>query len=303
MPKAVMRRWLKAGVAALTAAFITPQVLSAQTPFTHQGTDARHTPYGLANGQVDPASGNLTIVATDLVLPGNAGLDLVVQRVYNSSVFPDYDDGGSTALEEDSWAGIGWRLHFGRVLNPDATVGGVTQIEMGDGSRHSLYTTSAHPEGWITAGFWLYDKNTHTLKLPNGIVYVFGRSVFLNARLGTVRYVTEIRDPYLNRIEFEYFDVGGPPDGVWKIRQHLSPTEVRVVVFTYDTAGFSALSSMSFGGQTWQYNHQAAGPPGHSQLVQVIPPVGRPLQYDYGSGLPGELTAVTAPGGGSSGKL
>jgi hypothetical protein len=34
--------------------------------------------------------------------------------VYNSAVFPDYNDGGSTALEEDSWAGIGWRLHFGR---------------------------------------------------------------------------------------------------------------------------------------------------------------------------------------------
>ena len=61
----------------------------------------------LPNEQVDPASGTLTVVATDLVLPGNAGLSLAVQRVYNSAVFPDYDT-GSTAIEEDSWAWGYW---------------------------------------------------------------------------------------------------------------------------------------------------------------------------------------------------
>jgi hypothetical protein len=60
----------------------------------------------LPNEQVDPASGNLTVVATDLVLPGNAGLDIRVTRVYNSAVYPDYTN-GSTQIEEDSWAGIG----------------------------------------------------------------------------------------------------------------------------------------------------------------------------------------------------
>src|ERR1700738_153981 len=85
----------------------------APSPFSHQGLNPLYlTDSALPNEQVDPASGTLTVVATDLVVPGNAGFSLAVQRVYNSAVFPDYDLAGSTALEEDSWAGVGWRLHF-----------------------------------------------------------------------------------------------------------------------------------------------------------------------------------------------
>jgi YD repeat-containing protein len=270
-----------------------------QTPFTHQGVDARHSPYGLTSGQVDPASGNLTVIATDLMLPGNAGFNLAVQRVYNSSVFPDYNDGASTALEEDSWAGIGWKLHFGRVIKPDSTVGGETQIEMGDGSRQAVYSTTAHPEGWITSGFGLYDKTTHTLKLPNGVVYTFGHSVFLNARLGTVRYATEIRDAFNNRVTFSYFAAPGPPDGVQQIQQHLSATEVRTITFTYD-ATHNSLQTMAFNGRTWHFTHQGTGPPGHSVLTAVQPPAGPTWQYAYASGLVGELTSVTTPGGGQT---
>lgn len=84
----------------------------AQTPFRHSGADGTHSTFSpLPNEHIDPASGALTLVATDLVLPGNAGFDLRVTRVYNSSLYPEYDS-GSTALDEDSWAGIGWRLHF-----------------------------------------------------------------------------------------------------------------------------------------------------------------------------------------------
>ena len=77
--------------------------VSAQFPFAHQGIDSQHPSSSvLPNEQVESASGALAVVATDLVLPGNAGLDLVVTRVYNSAVYPDYNNGGSTTLEEDS---------------------------------------------------------------------------------------------------------------------------------------------------------------------------------------------------------
>lgn len=33
---------------------------------------------------VDPFTGNVILRFTDVVLPGNAGFDLVVQRTYNS---------------------------------------------------------------------------------------------------------------------------------------------------------------------------------------------------------------------------
>src|SRR5688500_1001031 len=175
---------------------LTLSPATAQTPFSHSGADGLHPGSSvLPNEQVDPASGNLTVVATDLVLPGHAGLDVRVTRVYNSAVYPNYTN-GSTTLEEDSWAGIGWRLHFGRVLHPTATGGGETSIEMGDGSRHALYHRSGG--GWITTDFWLYDKTTHTLRLPNGLIYQFDRVVTLAGSLGTTRYVTEIRDPFNN---------------------------------------------------------------------------------------------------------
>ena len=104
------------------------------------------------------------------------------------------------------------------MLNPTASGGGETKIEMGDGSRHALHNGLSG--GWITTSFWLYDKTTHTLKLPNGLVYQFDREVFLNDELGTARYVTEIRDPFNNRITFSYFNDPGPLDGVSQIRQY-----------------------------------------------------------------------------------
>ena len=234
---------------------------------------------------MDPFSGTLSIVETDLVLPGNAGFDLRIQRFYSSAIYPGYQQGDFT-IEEDSWAGIGWTLHFGRVINPSSTVSGATQIEMGDGSRHALYTTTAFPEGWITKGFWRYDRGTYTLKLPNGVVYTFGHVVSLGGSLGTVRYVTEVRDPFNNRIEFSYFSAPGPVDGVSQIRQFLGQGQMREVNFTYDTTGLNAISSMTFGNRTWHYYHAPAGPAGFSVPFRVEPPAGPPTEYEYGTGTP-----------------
>ena len=38
---------------------------------------------------VDPVTGNVLLTFTDLVLPGNAGFDLRIQRTYNSKVYRD----------------------------------------------------------------------------------------------------------------------------------------------------------------------------------------------------------------------
>jgi hypothetical protein len=35
---------------------------------------------------IDPMTGNLPLTFTDLVLPGNAGFDLKIQRIYNSKI-------------------------------------------------------------------------------------------------------------------------------------------------------------------------------------------------------------------------
>ena len=295
MPYQLAQRACVAAVCLFAAAGATSA--QAQTPFQHAGFTGAHGTYSPAPGEhVDPASGTLLITATDLVLPGHAGLDLRVQRVYNSGIFPDYGQ-GSTALEEDSWAGIGWRLHFGRVLHPNSLTPGVTQIEMSDGSRHALHTTPARPEGWMTTGFWVYDRGTHTLKLPDGRIYTFGHETYLNDRLGVVRYVTEIRDVWNNRITFSYFPEPGPRDGVAEIRQHLGPSQVRVVSFTYDPT-LKSLATMQYLDRTWIYSQVAAGPAAHSVLRVATPPLGRAWEYQYTTALPGELTVAIAPAGG-----
>jgi YD repeat-containing protein len=274
---------------------------TAQTPFFHQGIDPLHPPdSALPNEQVDPASGTLTVVATDVVLPGNAGFNLAVTRVYNSSVYPDYDS-GSTELEEDSWVGMGWKLHFGRILHADSQSAGQMQIEMGDGSRHALYHSFDNPNIWTTADFWRYNPATHVLQLPNGRVYTFNRDVTLNTRLGDVRYVTEIRDPFNNTLTFTYFDAPGPIDGVASIHQTLSASESRDVTFGYDPT-LNALTTMTYdthqpyGLHVWHYDQVASGPAGFSVLTGVHPPQGPATAYDYSGA---ELTAIHAPFGGT----
>lgn len=272
----------------------------AQTPFQHQGLDLLHPPdSALPNEQVDPASGTLTVVATDLVLPGNAGFNLAITRVYNSSIYPNYNAGDLT-LEERSWAGAGWRLHFGRILHTDTLVAGQLQVEMGDGSRHPLYHSLSNPNVWTTTDFWLYTPATNTLQLPNGNVYTFGHQVPNNGSLGTVAYVTDIRDPFGNDISFTYFDgTSGPLDGVQTIHQVLSASESRDITFAVDST-MHALQSMTYLNHTWTYTQTATGPGGYPLLVQATPPVGPYTTYDYGgAALNGEMNAIHSPFGGT----
>ena len=182
------------------------------------------------------------------------------------------------------------------MLNPYATGGGETSIELGDGSRHPLYTTTAYPEGWMTPGFARYDRTNHRLQMPNGYIYEFGHEADLGDELGVVRYVTKIWDPFDNKIEFSYFSSPGPRDGVSQIRQFLSPTQVRYVNFTYDSA-LKSLDTMSYDGRTWHYEHTAQGTSGLSLLREVRPPLGPSEEYDY-TALPGELTRYETPSGG-----
>jgi hypothetical protein len=269
------------------------------SPFTQTGFSGLHDTHTVFPYEhVDPAPGGLVLVQTDLVLPGNAGFNLVVQRVYNSKIHPFYEHGDLT-LEERSWVGVGWRLHFGRIINPDSLVPGETQIETPDGGRQPLYRTTAFPEGWITRSFARYDRSTHTLKLPNGLTYVFGHVAQTSGLLGPVRYVTEISDAFNNRLTFTYFSAPGPTDGIQQIRQDLGLGQVREITFTLNPST-NALATMTYGGRTWTYETQPANVPNHAVLRSTERPAGLTRwQYDYDYTLPGgELTLLEAPSGG-----
>ena len=105
----------------------------AQTVFGDKGFQTTREYFTqLPYEHIDPMTGNLLLTFTDLVLPGNAGFDLKVQRTYNSKIFKDYNTQGGL-LGEDSWAGIGWSMHFGRVLHGLSNDGEDPIIEMPDG--------------------------------------------------------------------------------------------------------------------------------------------------------------------------
>jgi hypothetical protein len=143
-------------------------------PAWRRGFSGQHGTYSaLPYEHVDPLSGNLIVTVTDLALPGNAGLDLRVTRTYNSKFHRDFEH-GNTSVDEPSAVGVGWRMHFGRVLHTESIQSGVTVTETPDGGGQPLYQTSAFAEGWISKGFVRYNRVTHTAKFPNGLVYTFG---------------------------------------------------------------------------------------------------------------------------------
>ena len=172
-------RAITCGVAVL-AAGAAGRVL-ADDMFDATGFDRkRETFTQLPYEHIDPMTGNLILTFTDLVLPGNAGFDLKIQRTYNSKIYRNYETQGTT-LGEDTWVGVGWTMHLGRVFNPHSTDTAPPVIEMSDGSRHKTYTYILDSGKFVTREFWIYDRNTNTLKLPNGLVYTFGKIVSLPA--------------------------------------------------------------------------------------------------------------------------
>jgi len=83
----VNRRIFRTLAGSLSALLVVVCGAAAQTPFSHKGLDFMHPGSSAApSEQVDPASGALLVTGADLVLPGNAGFDLQIQRVYNSAV-------------------------------------------------------------------------------------------------------------------------------------------------------------------------------------------------------------------------
>jgi YD repeat-containing protein len=286
---------LPALLAALVAVAM-PAAATAQSLFGDTGFSGQRGTYSaLPSEHVDPFSGNLIVTVTDLALPGNAGLDLRVTRSYNSKFHRDFEH-DDRSVDERSAVGVGWRMHFGRVLHAESTSPGATTIETPDGASGALYQTGAFPEGWITRGFVRYNRATHTAKLPNGVTYVFGHLAESGGPRGDVRYVTSVTDVYGNSLTYTY--QGPVPGSITHITQTLGGGQQRDVHFNYH--GDGSLATMVYDGRVWTYQHDpASGVPGHTVLRRVLAPAGLPWEYEYTvNGAGPELTALVAPGGG-----
>jgi hypothetical protein len=191
----------------------------ADTVFDARGLNPHRPPTSdLPYEHIDPLTGNLLLTFTDLVLPGDAGFDLRVERTYNSKLYPGYH-GGQRTPSEDTWAGIGWTLHLGRIPDPDPWIDVPPPIEMSDGSQHPLYHHADGSGRFVTRDHWVYDKGTRVLRLPNGVEYTFGRAVTLQSGQPYF-YATLITDPFGNRITVQYMTPPTlPADGIASITQ------------------------------------------------------------------------------------
>jgi YD repeat-containing protein len=221
---------------------------------------------------IDPLTGNLLLTHTDLALPGNAGFDLRIQRTYNSKIHINYNL-GQTDFAEHSWAGVGWTLHMGRVFN--ALGPGPPVVEMPDGSRHPMFDIVGPGNEFISRDYWIYDRPTRVLRLPNGIKYTFARTTTIGTI--SVAYATEIRDPFDNTITIHY--LGAPFDAISSIVQDLGGAQ-RTITFTTVA---NELREMRYASSVWNYAHQPTGHAGYSYLSVVDPPVGQGWEFVYHS--------------------
>jgi hypothetical protein len=205
---------------------------------------------------INTYGGNVLLSFLAIVLPGNAGFNLVVQRSYNS--------------KDTNWTfAVGPNVFF----PPDDSYGYPVVLMPDGGEIATLKTSEAGT--YISTSFMRVkhrDPDVHLLEMPNGVVCHYhpdGRLESMN-------------DPFGNTIEIDYV---GESCLIDTVRQHLGNDQTREVVFTYDDDGKERFITYDAGDQTqrrWEYRWQAV-PPSNSfwQLTEAIPPAGPSWTFAY----------------------
>ncbi|WP_235978868.1 RHS repeat protein [Zestomonas carbonaria] len=285
---------------------------------------------------VDPFSGALKILVTDLHLPGNGGLDISVTRNYQSVT--NNKGPYSNGHTERTPFGTGWDINFGRLwvsrtysyLQQSSSNSGclISQVasnlnpvlELPDGSRETLANGDGSDHSFITKGRWIgrclptsLNKGSGGLVVysPTGLKYIFNIKGTVSPDYQLLTYfVSRIEDADGNYLDFTY---NIPADNVYG-RHHLltriKSSDGRQVDFNYkDEQGPRAvLSSISGGGKTVNYNYVDAdwgvGQKPHYLDSVRYPDGGRwDYTYNHRTTLTGEvpgrfsIASMTSPAG------
>lgn len=227
---------------------------------------------------IDTAAGNLILRFVDLDLPGNAGFNLTVERVYNA-----YSKGWQIGI-----SGMPMRV-FERAVPTtgaiDDTISGhrawTPWFLMPDGAailttfEQTPVPSSPSTLRWVAApNFWRYDRDDNVLYLPNGRVAQFDEQ----GRL------TSMRDAYFNVIDLSY------EDDRLIVTQTLSKHESREVAFDMNPAT-NLPTKMAYGGHEWHYRYLSGQP---VRLERFEPPAGAPWTFEYEDPTH-VLTRITTP--------
>jgi RHS repeat-associated protein len=295
----MLRKFLKeaAFTTFLLIFLLSPSLLFAFTNddiYDAAGFDPhRQTLSSMPDENIDPFTGGLTLNHVDMRLPGNGGLDLVIQRTFNSkSVCTGWICVGSTcscSKGENTWLGYGWALHFGRLFK-SSNVNIHHFVEMPDGSRHTAYLKSG--SSFITKDYSLLDLNSvYVLTLTNGTKIYYGQSgpSLPNYPQHSVYYATKIQDVNGNTINIYYKSPGN-------MVSYIMDSVGRRIDFNTSTInGVARLTSISGPGVSVTYTHQTLTTLYDTILTRANLPVGNPWEYTYKNL---ELQSVKSPYGG-----
>jgi RHS repeat-associated protein len=270
--------------------------------YGQQGTaqiieERRIAPFQQVEESVDPFTGNVNLLHTDVILPGNAGLDLRIQRSYNSRIwglksgqFPRL-----VAYYEASVMGLGWSFHFGRVVNPFGSgssnrfLPNNPVVEMPDGSSHPLFQDKNDFNRMISREYWIYKQISNgvfQLKLTDGTIYTFPSTNAYFPETGvTVHQVSTIQTPNGNTITFTY-----DPNDKRKVTSITDTVGRNTITFTYQVlprpgcaspGGWdtTALTSITVNGKVFTYSYQTIDC--YFFLTRATPPVGPSWNYTY----------------------
>ena len=265
------------------------------------GIDPNRETYStMPNENIDTFTGGLTLSHVDIRLPGNGGLDLVIQRTFNSknacyewTCVGDSCYCSSEGEYINAWLGTGWTLHFGRLFK-SYNVNIHHFIEMPDGSRHTAYTKSGST--YITKDYWLLNLGTsYVLTLTNGTKIYYGQIGTSNPHYPqhSVYYANKIQDASGNEINIYYKYLG-----TILVIDYVIDTIGRRIDFTYNTINYvTRLTSISGPGVSISYTHQSLPTVYRTWLTKANLPVGNPWEYTYNSSF--ELASVKTPYGGT----
>lgn len=182
---------------------------------------------GLSGGAIDvidPFSGSLQLPHVDLIVPGNAGMDIVLKRQYRSlaKVTSELAYKG-----ERTSTGIGWQLHFGRVLTPlnqpfcnayqDNLKSSKNSVfEAPDGSKHALLpAVSTFGHAMISKSLWVADctNNGYVIRSPDGTKYYAEYRQTNHVEDFDTNWVTKVEDVHGNYYTIDYGAAGGSSVG------------------------------------------------------------------------------------------
>jgi YD repeat-containing protein len=241
------------------------------------------------NEHIDPFSGTLQLKYTDLTVPGNGGLDINVVRTYTSLPTNSYP---ARAIN-----GLGWTMHFGRVVVPRAHLQKICSqhllnahtadnpsLELQDGGRELLVLSNMHSDGTlITRSNWrarCLVSGGLMVTSPDGVNYTMNH--FDNFAEEPSWNTTRIEDRFGNWINVNYAVNAVGLNYIASVTRN-DGAQVHFEYEDIDGNGI-ALTAASAEGQRWVYQYELI--PGfiggmYKQMVRATRPDGRSWHYHY----------------------